>query len=88
MQRNSLKLSRRGTRLSLMPLLFAAMLQGCASHPALSQNSLVECPQSTPLPATVARSSSEDAKAYSLKAQSFSEEVRTWLLKAQSFLQE
>ena len=88
MQRNSLKLSRRGTRLSLMPLLFAAMLQGCASHPALSQNSLVECPQSTLLPATVAKSSSEDANAYSARVQSYSGEVQSYLRKVRNYLSE
>lgn len=88
MQRNSRRPLPHGTRRWLMPLLFAATLSGCANNPALSQQNLVECPQNTPLPATVARSSSEDAKAYSRKARDYSEEVRTWLQKARDYLSE
>ena len=70
------KQSLRAMRLSLVPALSTALLLGCASKPLPTS---ADCPQPTPVPASLAKPSSPDASAYSQK-------VQTWLAKVQTFL--
>ena len=76
MPKNSQTQSLRAMRLLLVPALSTALLLGCASKPLPTS---ADCPQPTPVPASLAKPSLPAASTYSQK-------VRAWLAKVQTFL--
>ena len=76
--------SRSATRLWLAPILFAAILSGCATGQTPQP---LPCEQA-PLPRTLTAPSSPDAESYSQKVRTWSEQAESWLRKVQDFSQE
>ena len=74
---NSLRTHGTNTkRLVLSLSIFGLTLTGCASSPITIAP---DCPQPTPIPATLSESDSPAAQAYSQKVQAYLLKVQTWL---------
>ena len=59
-------------------------LNGCAMRQTVISP---DCPQPAQIPASIAKSDTPAASAYSKKAEAYQSEVQTWLQKVQDFLE-
>ena len=63
-------------RLALSLSIFGLMLTGCASKPTVIAP---DCPQPSPIPATLSKSDSPVARDYSKRVQDYLLKVQNWL---------